>query len=190
MRNNSISCYFCNKNHNCRRCPLEAKIAPKLKKEIGIFWEKFVSAHIPCKKCGNKLTVLGNNTPSLDLVCSRCAEPYEVKSKCISAKTIPDDLIFNHGNYFDYIRRQEDKLNFFLIIYKVDRKNKVVTIRKVLYVSNNEVKADNTFRIEKKNNSTLSLIIIPNYNNLNEIPLHKNFTYSFKTLVDKLVNDG
>ena len=192
LRINNIvhKCHFCGGLHNCRSCPQEAKIAPFLKKEIGTFMERFISNSIPCQKCKKyALDVLGNHTPSLDLICSNCNEPYEVKSKCLSAKKIPIDLMMSHGNYFDYLNRQNNGLNFFVLIYSVDRKNKTVMIRKVLYISDEIIKSSDKFSVEKKNDSSLSTIFIRNYQLLESIRLHQNYKYSFKDAVEKIKID-
>jgi hypothetical protein len=189
-RVNKIKCYYCGGNHNCRICPIEKNLAGKMKQIAGKLMEHIVAKHIKCQYCNTKsLKVLGNNTPSLDIVCTNCNNiNIECKSKCLSVQgELPNDLYLNHGNYDEYMKRQKKGLDWIIIIYKVSRKEKVISIRKILYIKNNYVKYNNgKFSVVKKNNSHLSSIFIKNHNLLDEIKLDKPYTFSFKTIYDKL----
>ena len=69
----NLKCNFCFGNHSCRDCPIEKKLAPMIKKMIGIKMEHFIGKYIPCPYCkNNSLHVLGNNSPSLDIICKTC----------------------------------------------------------------------------------------------------------------------
>ena len=83
-----LTCYFCGGNHACRDCPIEKKIAPILKKKVGNEMEHYVALNCSCPCCRNKtLHVIGNHSPSLDIIClnQRCGRKFEIKSKCLSS---------------------------------------------------------------------------------------------------------
>ena len=184
-------CYYCSGNHSCRNCPIETIVAPHMKKIVGQHMEKFVANELFCPQCNNMtLGRIGNHLPSLDIICTNCSTKFEVKSKCISAKTIPTDLILNHGNYFDYIARQSDKLNFIIIIYGVNRRSKIITIRKVLHVPHDTVKQKTIFTVVKKSTSTLSDIIIPDYTKLYDITPTLDFGYDFSDNIIAIANEA
>lgn len=148
-----INCHFCGGNHNCRDCPIEKKVAPQLKKIIGKKMEQYVSS-LPCPCCRLKnLCLLNDNSPSLDIVCknNKCGKKFEVKSKCLSCKNLPDDLKINHGNYEYYLKRQSEGLDFIIVIYKVDRINKISTIRKIIHIPDNDIKLNSNFNVIQKN---------------------------------------
>ena len=186
----NIKCYYCGGNHNCRECPIEPQLAGSMKKIVGSYMEKLVSSSIKCQYCNNKsLKVLGNNTPSLDLVCTTCKNVnIECKSKCLSLEgNLPNDLFLNHGNYNEYTKRQKNGLDWIIIIYKVNRKNKILSIRKVLYVKNNYIKNNNNFKVIKKDNSHLSNITIRNHYLLDEIHFNTKINFSFKNIYNRLI---
>lgn len=146
-----VKCHFCNGNHNCRDCPVEKKVAPKLKKIMGKKIEMYVST-LSCPCCRQKsLKLLDDNSPSLDIICHNCSKKFEVKSKCLSCKELPNDLIINHGNYEYYLKRQAEGLDFIIVIYKVDRINKISEIRKVIHIPDNDIKIGNNFSVVKNN---------------------------------------
>ena len=179
-RSNSNTCYFCYESHSCRNCPIEAMVAPYMKKIIGIHMENFVADTLFCPKCNNNgLILLGNHTPSLDIICNNCCTNFEVKSKCLSIDKLPTDLMLHHGNYFDYISRQESGLDFLIIIYKVNRKMKMIEIRKILYIPNEIIKEQSHFKVVQKYNSSMSTIYIKDYTKLPEIKLNCRYNYNF-----------
>ena len=152
MTCSTLKCHFCQGNHNCRDCPIEKKVAPRLKKIIGKKMEQYVSS-LPCPCCRKKkLCLLSDNSPSLDIICTdnECGKKFEVKSKCLSCKDLPPDLKINHGNYEYYLKRQREGLDFIVVIYKVDRVNKISTIRKVIHIPDNDIKTKNNFQVIKK----------------------------------------
>jgi hypothetical protein len=160
-----------------------------MKKIVGKHMESFVANELECPRCKNMtLQLLGNHSPSLDIVCNHCETNFEVKSKCISANVIPNDLILNHGNYFDYLSRQESGLDFIVIIYGVDRKTKIITIRKVFHVPNEIILEKKHFKVVKKINSTLSDIIIPNNMVLQNITPKMQYHYDFSESVADVIN--
>jgi hypothetical protein len=180
-------CYFCNGKHSCRNCPVEQMVAPYMKKIVGIHMESFVANKLCCPRCNKQsLRLLGNHTPSLDIVCDNCYTNFEVKSKCLSIPILPKDLMLNHGNYFDYINRQREGLDFIIIIYKVDRKTKMIEIRNILHVANDTIctNNNNNFIVEKNSNNSMSKIFITDYTKLNQIKLHSIYNYNFSTNID------
>jgi len=182
-----IKCYFCNGNHACRDCPLEATMAPILRKKVGNMMEYYVAENLKCHECGQekKLRVIGNHTPSLDLVCSCCHKKFEVKSKCLSVAKLPNDINLPHGSYIDYVSRLEEGLNLIVIIYGVDRVKKLITVREVLYAKNQELKDSSIVEVLKRNDNNLSTIMIKNKKNLSKLSLQtENTVLTFKNDVD------
>ena len=184
-------CKYCNvKGHSCMECPLEKKVAPYLKKIVGIQMETFVANELCCPRCNLKtLRSLGNHSPSLDVICMNCKMNYEVKSKCISDRIIPNDLTLPHGNYFDYINRQNtvNGLDFIIIIYGANRSTKIIDIRKILYIPANIAKNSDLFKVEKNYNSTSSDIYIKNYTLLNEIKMNEKISYDFTNIIKEII---
>jgi len=162
-----------------------------MKKIVGQHMEKFVATELCCPRCNNMtLGRIGDHSPSLDIICTNCSTKFEVKSKCISAEQIPTDLILNHGNYFDYIARQSNELDFIIIIYGVDRRSKIITIRKVLHVPHNIVKKKSVFTVVKQSTSTYSTILIPDYTKLCDITPTLDFGYDFSDNIITIVNEA
>lgn len=161
-------CKFCyEESHSTKKCPVETALSKIIKVKVGNLMEHYVKDYVNCPKCNSKLHLLSNNSPSLDLICNNCNSNFEVKSKCLSAKILPDDLIIYHGNYNFYKSRQNDGLDFIIIIYKVDRFNKEIKIRKVFYVPHHII-VNNCDFIVKKNDSN-SIVYIKNHNKFNNI---------------------
>ena len=106
-----------------------------------------------CKK--GKLNVLGNNSPSLDCICNCCQYKYEIKSKCLSINNLPKDLKITHGNFNFYRDRQENGLDFIIIIYGVNRETKIVTIKKVFHVPHKDIINNNNFNVSQNNNYSI-----------------------------------
>ena len=187
----SILCDYCNNVHSSKECILEKKLAPLMKKIIGMYMEHFVASEVYCPRCNNKsLEHLGTHAPSLDLVCKICNTKYEVKSKCMSSKILPNDLIFNHGNYNDYKNRQKEGLDIILIVYSVCRKTKIIKIRKVFYVPNEIINLNKYIEVVKKENSSLSEIIVPNYKNIPEIIFNQRFGYDFSENINSIIKSA
>lgn len=180
-------CFTCNGNHNSRDCPIEKKLSGYLKEFVGIQMEKIISTNICCPVCNQKkLKVLGDNSPSLDIVCLHCNRNFECKSKCLSVKQLPKDIIMNHGNYKKYIERQKRGLDFIIVIYKIDRKLKLLTITKVLYVNNKYINTNTNFQVHKKGPSH-SKIIINDQTKLNSLYINGVTTYSYNKVYNELV---
>jgi hypothetical protein len=176
-KTNTIKCYFCNGNHTCRNCPKESIMAPIFKKKIGNMMEYWVAENLKCPECNNNcLNVIGNHTPSLDIICNSCSKKFEVKSKCLSIKKLPNDINLPHGSYIDYIHRLEEDLNLIVIIYGIDRINKMINIREVLYADNTDLKDPLLIKVEKKDNSNLSTISIKNKKKLMKLSIQTNNT--------------
>jgi hypothetical protein len=184
-------CYFCEGNHVCRECPQEALLAPVLKKYIGKIMEDFIGNNFCCPRCNtNKLAVLGNHSPSLDIICGECERKYEVKSKCLSINNLPNDLKLPHGNFEEYKNRQDNGLDLFVIIYKVDRINKKITIREVLYADNKEILKNDNIQVLKRNNSHLSTITINNKKLLNKLKLNRLFQFDFSSIIENYLKSN
>lgn len=183
------TCNFCGgTNHLCRQCPIEAKMAPILKKYIGKVIENFIASQYACPCCKkNNLSVLGNHSPSLDIVCRSCTRKFEVKSKCLSVNDLPNDIKLPHGSYEEYIKRQSTGLDLFVVIYKVDRIKKIITIREVLYAKNSMIREKNNIMVLKRRNSHLSTIFIKNRNQLINMELDKLYQFDFSNLIDLYV---
>ena len=161
---NSIKCYFCNGNHVCRNCPLEAQMAPVLRKKVGNMMEYYVADNLKCPECKHDKTlkVIGNHTPSLDIICSCCNNKFEVKSKCLSVPKLPTDINLPHGSYIDYVHRLDEGLNLIVIIYGVERVKKLITVREVLYANNRQLRDSTIVEVLKRNDNNLSTIMIKN----------------------------
>ena len=188
-----LRCYFCNGNHLCRKCPIESKLAPILKQKVGNYMEYYVANIFSCPSCNLKtLKVLGNNSPSLDIVCKNCSRRIEVKSKCLSVQNLPNDINLPHGNYSDYNKRQEFGLDFIIVIYSVNRVKKEINIRKVLYMNDNIIKNGDVVKVERRESSNLSTIKINNINSpkIKRMKIkRKNSFISFKKQVIDMIND-
>ncbi len=187
----SILCDYCNNYHTSKECALEKQIAPLMRKIVGMYMEHFVASEVYCPRCNNKtLESLGTHAPSLDLICKTCKVKYEIKSKCMSVKTLPTDLVFNHGNYNEYNNRQREGLDIMLIIYSVCRKTKIIKIRRVFWVPNNIIVSTNYINVIKKKDSSLSEIVVPNYKNLPEIVFNQKyaFAYDFSENINSIIN--
>ena len=185
--NKEVKCYFCEGNHICRDCPLEANIAKELKKKVGIMMEHYVADNLNCPECGEfkKLKVIGNHSPSLDIICSFCNKKFEVKSKCLTTYKLPIDIQLPHGSHNDYMCRLEEDLNLIVIIYGVDRVKKLINIREVLYANNKNLKTPTIVEVLKRDNNNLSTIMIKNKSNLSKLNLQTNNTIlSFKNDVE------
>ncbi len=140
--------------------------------------EYYIANNFKCPECENQsLYVLGNHTPSLDIICSCCSTKFEVKSKCLSAQLIPMDINLNHGSYSNYITRLSEKLNLFVIIYGVDRITKNIYIREVLYANNSLLLNTNVIDVIKNNNC--STIIIKHKDKLQKLNFKKNTIMNF-----------
>lgn len=160
-------CNFCNKEHSCRDCPLEQQIAPILKAKVGILMEHYIANNFTCPSCNKKkLQVIGNNSPSLDIVCY-CGNKIEVKSKCLSISKLPNDIQLPHGNYNEYINRLKYGLELFIIIYGVDRINKIIKIREILHANHSMLLNQNIINVIKRNDNTRSTIMVKNRTKLN-----------------------
>ena len=183
----SIKCYFCNGNHACRECPLEAKMAPVLRKKVGNMMEYYVADNLKCPEWSDvkTLKVIGNHTPSLDIVCSCCNNKFEVKSTCLSVSKLPNDINLPHGSYIDYVHRLEEGLNLIVIIYGVDRVKKLITVREVLYANNRQLKDSSMVEVLKRTDNNLSTIMIKNKKFLSLLELQTDDTVlTFKNDVE------
>ena len=157
-------CHFCHApSHETNKCPIEISASNLLKKKIGIIMEYFVASNLKCPECNNPtLKVIGNCSPSLDIVCNYCNSIFEVKSKCLSNYFIPNDIVLPHGVYNKFIKRCDEGLNIIIVIYGIDRYNKNIVIREILYINNETLKDDNNIQLLQNKNNLLSTISIKN----------------------------
>ena len=174
-------CYFCGENHTCRECPLEAEMAPILKKKVGMLMEHYIANNFLCPQCNkNSLDVIGNHSPSLDILCRECSKKIEVKSKCLSVNHLPEDIKLPHGNYHDFINRIDNGLDLFVVIYGVDRIKKKLKIREVLNIPTILLKNPTIIEIVKRNDNNLSTILIKDRLSLNQLDIpNKDKTIDF-----------
>lgn len=171
-----ICCEWCNKNHNTRNCPYEKICSKEISLEVGKLMEEYVEKNLCCPKCKNKsLKRLNNYSPSLDLNCIVCNKNIEVKSKCLSIKNLPNDIQCKSGKYEYFIKNiKENDLDLILIIYKVSRKTKKITIREIYWLDNETLKNNEKVNIIKNNNNDLSVINIENTNVLKKLLVPSN----------------
>jgi len=188
--NGSIKCEFCNSTkHRTRYCPIEKKISPLIRSKVGKMMEN-VASKLSCPRCNQRtLNVLGNDSPSLDIICSHCKSNFEVKSKCLSVENeLPLDIKLNAGNYNEWEKRQKSGLDFIVIIYRVDRKEKNLAVRKIFYVPHHRINNDDNFFVQKKSNSRLSNIFIKDHTVYNCINNISKYHYSLYDFIWKLIN--
>jgi hypothetical protein len=184
-----VPCEYCNNFHNSRNCPLEKQLAPFMRKIVGMYMEQFVADEIYCPRCNHKsLEPLRTHAPSLDIICSTCHTKYEIKSKCMSSNKIPNDLHFNHGNYNDYVNRQNNGLDIMLILYSVCRKTKIIKIRHVFYVKNEDINNNKYIKVVKKPDTSLSEILVQDHNKLPEIIINQEFCYDFSDNINSIIS--
>ena len=140
--------------------------------------------------CINRqLKVLNDRTPSLDIVCNGCGNRIEIKSKCLSVKHLPNDLILPHGSFSHYEKRQENGLDFVIIIYGIKRQTKQIFVREILYFKNEIItNSKDIIKISKQNKSQLSKIYIPDrlHPNIINLPLPKKKVIEFRERVDRI----
>ncbi len=167
-----IKCYFCNGTHTCRECPIEANMAPLLKKKVGNMMEYYIANNFKCPECKEmKLRVIGNHTPSLDIICEHCENKFEVKSKCLSSYKLPNDITLPHGSYIDYTIRINEGLNLIVLIYGVDRIKKEINVREVIYADNWNLTNKDLIDVSQRKDSNLSTIYIKNKKFLKKLDL-------------------
>jgi hypothetical protein len=187
-------CNFCGgENHLCRQCPIEAQMAPILKKYIGKIIENFIASNYDCPCCNkNSLHVLGNHTPSLDIECNNnnCLRKFEVKSKCLSVTNLPADIKLPHGSFEEYSKRQKNGLDLFVVIYKVDRIRKIITIREVLYAKNKDITENKNIKVVRRKNSHLSTIYIKDRNKMIKKELDNLYQFDFSKLISAYLNSN
>jgi len=173
-----MNCSFCKQVHYSNYCPIEKQFSKVFKCQTGYFMEYFVANNVKCPECKkNKLRVIGDNSPSNDLICINCNQKFEIKSKCLSSTIIPKDIVVNHGIYDKYLEQKEKGLNFIFIIYGIDRLNHNICIREILYCCNFNI--ENTIYVKKNNNDVYSTISIPNRLKLNKLSLPKDNIINF-----------
>jgi len=184
-----MTCIFCKgSKHDTIQCPIETKLSKHIKEYIGYYMEDLIASNIKCPECKkNKLKVVGDNTPSKDIVCYNCHQIFEIKSKCLSSEIIPKDIMMHHGLYYKYIEQKNRGLNFIFVIYGVDRLTKIITIREILYASNFHI--DNLVFINKNTDNTHCTISIPNRTKLNKLSLGIDKNINSTDMINYLKNN-
>jgi len=178
----TIKWHYCNGNHTCRECPEEADASLENRIYIGTMFEEWVSSNIKCPNCNGHLKVVGNHTPSLDLVCENpiCNCIIECKSKCLSVNKLPSDIMLPHGLYYDFVYRLNNGLNLIVVIYGFDRISKMITIREVRFADNNHLHNPDIIKIKKRGSTNLSSICIKDKNKLKKIEnISQNLNFKF-----------
>lgn len=180
-------CQFCYEKHSSRNCHKEKQLCTIISTQVGLLMEEFVQNKLHCKYCNTFSLVRRNdNSPSLDLECQLCKKKVEVKSKCLSISTLPNDVICKGGNFYHLLNNiTNEDLDLVLIIYGVDRKYKYIKIRKVFWISNNQLKNYQLITISKNNN--LSIISIADTTRLFEVMFDNLQIISFKEWIEKLI---
>ena len=148
----NYKCHSCNcYGHKSKNCLREKEKSHSNKLKMGKKMEKMIACNYKCPVC-NKLELyrLGNNTPSLDIICLNCLKNsqnindnflLEVKSKCLSVSgSIPKDIYLPHGAYDKYVYMVNQGLNLVIVIYGVDRKTNTYYYRRILYIPNKILK--------------------------------------------------
>ena len=187
----TIVCDFCGEiGHHCRDCNREKALSQKLKRKMGYEMEKYVSNNVSCPHCNNlSLKLLNNKSPSLDAVCSHCGRNYEIKSKCLSNSVIPKDIYVTHGNYELYKKRQDIGLDFIIIIYGVDRKQKISYIKKIIHIPNEEIidRNEPNVSIVPNVNNNYCKMYINDYTEFSNYEVYHSLNISFKEDVETLL---
>lgn len=158
--------------HKSKNCRYEKNESYDNKLLMGKTMEQMIACNYKCPKCKHwKLYRLGNNTPSLDIVCLNCLKKsqtindnffLEVKSKCLSvAGSLPKDIYLLHGVYNKYISMVNNGLNLVIVIYGVDRKTNSYYYRRILYIPNKILKY----------NSNKNVTVLPLTNGLSKIKI-------------------
>lgn len=184
------TCWWCNGNHGSRYCNFESLIKKELKKKVGKVIENFVEKCIQCPRCStnvNNFTFerLGNNTPSLDIECKSCGLQVEVKSKCLSVDSLPDNIYCKAGNY-NMLQHNifNNNLNIVIVIYSANRNTKNITIKEALWVSNNELRSNVNVMVTRENRSSLSNVVILNRNYIPKLSFYAE-NISFTSYIQK-----
>jgi hypothetical protein len=167
-------------------------MAPFLRKKAGNMMEYYIAENINCPECGikDKLHIMGDHTPSLDIVCLNCKNNFEVKSKCLSSSSLPNDIILPHGSYNECINRINNNLGLIVIIYGVDRIRKTIKIREILYGTNKELKESSNINIMQRPGSNLSTIFIKNKKKLQKLKLLTlNNEITFENDINEFLNN-
>ena len=183
-------CEWCNNNHISRECVYEKLCNKKIIIKVGQIMEEFIEYNFKCSQCNEySLKRLGNNCPSTDLICSLCNKRIEIKSKCLSVDSLPNEIICKSGNY-EYFKKNIEKnnLDLIVIIYGVNRIKKEINIREIYWFDNKQLHDNNIIKINKMKDSLSSYIYIKDRTILNKIYILNNISISFDKLIKKLIN--
>ena len=172
-----IKCFTCGGNHISRECGVEPQLAPENKKQIGNIMEHYIANNIYCPECNSPgLHVVGDHSPSLDIICKNCNHKFEVKSKCLSIQELPCDISLPHGAYVDYMNRLEENLNLIVAIYGVNRSTKNIYIKEILYAENSLLRDKKVIEVNKRAGTNLSTILIKNRLALTKLDTFSNYS--------------
>ena len=177
-------CYTCgSKTHTSRNCDEEKNLAHFFKQDIGHTFEHVVSQYIDCPMCkeSNSFQVLGDNTPSLDLICNKCKRPFEVKSKAFT-KNNDNNITLPHGCWESFKERRDSGLHLIIVLYGIDRQKKNLYVTNVYHASNSMLKDKNerVISVYPLYNSSLCEIYIKNKIDLKKLVPKVPIEWSFK----------
>ena len=134
------ACFKCGStDHKIRQCKEHLKDKQIRCEGSGKWAEDYITSICKCPNCNSELFKVEGNQPSLDLKCGNplCESIFEVKSKCLSNKIIPDYIKIHGGNYHYFSENIKEKnLNLFVIIFKIDEFLNIKTVREILYYDN------------------------------------------------------
>jgi hypothetical protein len=188
--NKPVRCHFCYSNHSSKECSIEPQLAPFLKKKVADMMEEYIATYFSCPRCFcTTLKVVGNNRPSLDVICTECKKQIEVKSKCLSVPEIPNNITILHGQYDRFMTRlNENDLDLVIMIYSVDRLKKTIVLREG-YVINKDIMESQINNIIIERNNTSTIININDKNKLRKIPIPRRRYFNFKDEIDVLIQN-
>ncbi len=105
-----------------------------------------------------------------------------------SCRHLPNDIKIHHGNFEYYVNRQASGLDFIIVIYKVDRKEKISEIRKIIHIPDSDIKNNDNFIVTPNKYDNYCQIAINNHNLYNSFNLKKCYQLSFKNDIKRILN--
>lgn len=133
------TCWECGlTGHEIKDCYVH-KSLKEIRKEDAGNWAEENLAQLKCVYCSNNLKRVHGHLPSLDLKCD--THIFEVKSKCLSVKHIPQYIKINAGEYKMLKHRiLYEKLSLILLLYGVNERTNSRYIRDIRIISNDMLK--------------------------------------------------
>ena len=133
-----IVCYTCkNEGHTQKECIFKEKFSKIKKEKTSKEIEEYVVNNITCLNCLNPLRYAKQFLPSVDVICTNCNKPYEIKSKAMSRNVLPEYIKLDAGEYTQFGEKINDE-NLFLIfiVYRINEKLDTKEIYAVKYIDN------------------------------------------------------